>query len=238
MCSIRLQRNNFSSSKTSWRHLEDVLEDEKLLRWKRLQDVSWRRLGDKKNVYWGYLYLRNLNVYLTNLYFTNLYVANLRRIQNALEPNSVDICLILKHKQHLYFKNWNLWNRWPTKWGNKNKVLSNILNKYWKILKNCLYAHLYLQLNSIFILKKSSTFANLLMEKKGNWFFIVKMWEKHPKKIILRKGSASLLINSVWGSFQFSFLETKLLVSPYEEHRLEMSYSKQLMSYTKSLNQL
>ena len=44
--STRLQRNNFTSSKTSWRRLEDVLEDEKLLRWRRLQDMSWRRLED------------------------------------------------------------------------------------------------------------------------------------------------------------------------------------------------
>ena len=39
----------------------------------------------------------------------------------------------------------------------------------------------------IYTLKKSSTFANLLMEKPGNWFAIAKMWE------ILRKGPASLL---------------------------------------------
>ena len=67
--SARLQRNNFTSSKTSWRclaktswtrlehvfktsrktswrRLEDVLEDEKLLRWRRLQDMFWRRLED------------------------------------------------------------------------------------------------------------------------------------------------------------------------------------------------
>ena len=34
-------------------------------------------------------------------------------------------------------------------------------------MKNCLYSHLYLQLKNIFTLKKSSTFANLLMEKPG-----------------------------------------------------------------------
>ena len=34
-------------------------------------------------------------------------------------------------------------------------------------MKNCLYLHLYLQLKNIFTLKKSSTFANLLMEKPG-----------------------------------------------------------------------
>ena len=59
--SIRLQRNNFSSSKTSWRRLEDVLktshktswrrlegilEDEKLLRWRRIEDVLKTCLED------------------------------------------------------------------------------------------------------------------------------------------------------------------------------------------------
>ena len=34
-----LQRNNFLSSKTSWRRLEDVLEDVKLLRWRHVEDV-------------------------------------------------------------------------------------------------------------------------------------------------------------------------------------------------------
>ena len=33
--------------------------------------TSSRRLGGKQNFYWWYLYLTNLNVYLTNLYFTN-----------------------------------------------------------------------------------------------------------------------------------------------------------------------
>ena len=94
-----------------------------------------------------------------------------------LEPNNFDIRLFLKHKQHFYFKNWNLWNRWLTKWGNKNKVLTNILHKLIYI-KNCLYWHLYLQLRNIFTLKRSSTFANLLMEKPVNWFATVKMWKK------------------------------------------------------------
>ena len=70
--STRVQRNNFTSSKKSWRRLEDVLqrrfedvlktpwrplarrledvlEDEKLLRWRRLEDMSWRCLED---MYW------------------------------------------------------------------------------------------------------------------------------------------------------------------------------------------
>ena len=63
------------------------------------QHLSSRRLGGKQNVYWWYLHLANLNVYLTNICFTNLYLTNLRRVQNAfyLEPNNLDIRLVLKH---------------------------------------------------------------------------------------------------------------------------------------------
>ena len=41
-----LQRNNFSSSKTSSRRLENVLEDVKLLRWRRVEDVFKTCLED------------------------------------------------------------------------------------------------------------------------------------------------------------------------------------------------
>ena len=46
--STRLQRNNFASSKTSWRRLEDLLEDVKLLRWRHLEDVLKACLEDLK----------------------------------------------------------------------------------------------------------------------------------------------------------------------------------------------
>ena len=99
------------------RRLEDILEDEKLLRWRRLQDVlktciedilrtSWRHYGDKQNTYWEYLYLTNVNVHLTNIYFTNLCLISLRQIQNALiRIHHFNIRLILELKQHLYFIN-------------------------------------------------------------------------------------------------------------------------------------
>ena len=105
--STRLQRNNFTSFKTSWRRLEGILQDvlktswktkncyaEDVFKtfwrhvlktsWKHVLKTSWRhilktssrRLEGKQNVYWWYLYLRNLNVYLTNLCFTNLYLTN------------------------------------------------------------------------------------------------------------------------------------------------------------------
>ena len=100
--STRLQRNNFMSSKTSWRRFQDLSQDVLKTSWKTkncyAEDVfktswrhvlktswrhvlktSWRhilktssrRLGGKQNFYWWYLYLTNLNVYLTNLCFTN-----------------------------------------------------------------------------------------------------------------------------------------------------------------------
>ena len=82
----RLGRQKIVTLKTYWRRLEDMswrrLED---MSWRRLEDMSWRHvlkmfwrhvlkmsaklLGDKKNVFWSYLYLTNLNVYLTNLVF-------------------------------------------------------------------------------------------------------------------------------------------------------------------------
>ena len=73
--SRRLQRNNFSFSKTFWRRLQDVLRDvfktfsrrlgrRKIMTlktcWRRLQDMSWRRPQDvlKTNkCLLGYLYL-------------------------------------------------------------------------------------------------------------------------------------------------------------------------------------
>ena len=113
--SVRLQRNNFSSSKNSGRRLEEVLQRrlQNILKrcrktssrrlgrrkiftlntfWRYVLKTSWRHvlkmssrcLGDKQNIYWGYLNLKNLYVYLSNIYFTNLYLTNLRWIQNAL----------------------------------------------------------------------------------------------------------------------------------------------------------
>ena len=87
------------SCKTSWRRLEDVFktswetkscyaEDVLKTSWRNVLKKSWRHVlklywrhilrtslrhyGDKQKSYWGYLYLTNLNVYLTSLYLTNL----------------------------------------------------------------------------------------------------------------------------------------------------------------------
>ena len=69
--SIRLQRNNFSSSKTSWRHLEDISQD--------VLKTSWRQKKHLLGISVSNYGLLSLNHYLTNLYFTNL-----RQFQNAL----------------------------------------------------------------------------------------------------------------------------------------------------------
>ena len=63
----------------------------------------------------------------------------------------------------------------------------------------------------IYTIKKSSTFAKLLIEKPGNWFAIAKMWEKHLK--ILRKGPASLLRFYFGTVFSFCLRQTDFTVS-------------------------
>ena len=78
--SRRLRRQKIITLKTSYRRLEDMS-------WRHILKTSSRPLGGKQNIYWWYVYLINLNVYLTNLCFTNLYLTNLRRIQNALVRN-------------------------------------------------------------------------------------------------------------------------------------------------------
>ena len=105
--STSLQRNSFVSSKTCWRHLvrrlQDVLEDEKLLCWRRLGDVlktclegvlktcletSWRYVLNTswrhflKTSWWHHGGKQNTYweyLYLTNLnvYLRNLYFTNL-----------------------------------------------------------------------------------------------------------------------------------------------------------------
>ena len=45
-------------------------------------------------------------------------------------------------------------------------------------MNNRLYSHSYLHLKKNIYIKKSSTFANLLMEKPDNWFAIAKMLKK------------------------------------------------------------
>ena len=55
-----LQHNNFPCSKTSWRrledafarHLQDVLEDEKLLCWRRVEDIFKTCLEDVFETSW------------------------------------------------------------------------------------------------------------------------------------------------------------------------------------------
>ena len=139
--STRLQCNNLLPYKTSieddlqrrhdvcQRHLarrpQDILKEKKLLCWRHLENMSWRhvlktfwrRLGGKQNVHGGYLYLTNLNLYLTNLYLTNLYLTYLRQIQNILiktqqfrhscnisilRNKTLDDCLVLSNQLNLF----------------------------------------------------------------------------------------------------------------------------------------
>ena len=120
--------------KTSSRRLEEVLEINKMFT--RISVLI-------------YGLLRNLDQYLTNLYLTNLYFTNQRWIQNALIRTPI------------FFLFWNSISRINSKstlqnrWGNKYKVLSNILHKTneWSFILIFIFN---LHLKNMFTLKKSS----------------------------------------------------------------------------------
>ena len=111
-------KTNIVTLRESSRHLQDMSWGRpEEMSWRRLQDMSWKRLEymswrhiqtcwKNQNVYWGYLYLKNLNLCLTYLYLTNLYLTNLWRIQNTLiRTQQIQSSSILKVKQQFYFKN-------------------------------------------------------------------------------------------------------------------------------------
>ena len=93
--------------KTSWRHfLKKSWRHVLKTYWRHIFKTSSRCFGGKQNFYWWYLYLTNLNVYLTNLCFTNLYLTNLRQIQNAsLRTQQFRFSSYFETRQHFYFKN-------------------------------------------------------------------------------------------------------------------------------------
>ena len=205
MSSRRILQDFF---KTSWRGLEEVLEDEQLLRQRRLEDISWRRLENFLEI--NKMFTRisvlnnglrtNLNQCLTNLCLTNLYLTNLRRVQNALiEPHSFYIVLFWNSSSRIISR-LTLQNRW----GNKNEVLSNILHKYIEWLFILIFIF-NLHLKNIFIFKKSSRFAYLLKEKPGNWFAIVKKWRRKAFKekylhLYLKFDSGTIFSFCLWKS--------------------------------------
>ena len=110
-----LKKSSRDVRKICWGHVfktstRDVLK----ICWGHVFKTSWRHYGDKQNIYWGFLYLKNIS----QIYIWQFYVfqdvlktswrskANLRQIQNALiKTQKFNIRLILELKQHLYFKN-------------------------------------------------------------------------------------------------------------------------------------
>ena len=136
--------------KTSWRCLEDVLEDEKVLRWRRVEDVLKTCLEDVLKTSWRqtkYLLgisasnhglLTNLNHYLTNLYLTHLYFTNLRGIQKGINCNPTTSILVLfwnsvsKLIQNLHYR---------TSEAMKTKFQATY---YINIANDRLYSHVYL----------------------------------------------------------------------------------------------
>ena len=67
------------------------------------------------------------------------------------------------------------------------------------------------------------------MEKPGNWFAIAKIWKETSEEKKIKKTACIFTYDFTLGQFSVS-TSFKHLVSPYAEHRLEMHYSKQLIS--------
>ena len=123
---------------------------------------------------------------------------------SILRIKIADDCLVLWNQLN---SNLTLQNRW----GNKNEILRNTLDKYVQI-NSRLYSHIYLHSKNTHTLKKSSTLATLKMEKQANWFVVAEMWEKHlEKKRVLIKAPASLLKISLWDGFHFLLVQTWFL---------------------------
>ena len=75
---------------------------------RRPEDMSSRYFLDiLETKKWGYLYLKNVNEYVSNKSVShNSIPDDLRQIQNhQLEPNDFNIHLTLKFKLHFYFEN-------------------------------------------------------------------------------------------------------------------------------------
>ena len=126
--SRRLQRNNFSSSKTSSRRLarclQDVLEDEKLLRWRRVEDVFKTCLEEvlktssrPTNVSWvtNKLLHRSFSRILSKWTPSNGYFSFLHKMLEKRQWNSFLLYLWWLKFFNLYMK-WAVSQRCSMKW--------------------------------------------------------------------------------------------------------------------------
>ena len=90
------------------------------------------------------------------------------------------------------------------------------------------------RLKNIFTFKKLISFANLLIEKPGNWFAIAKMWEKClKKKNKLTNGPASLLKISLWNKLNIWFIRGTYVTNAFFQAVNEL---KRLTGYSKWLH--
>ena len=144
--------------KTSWRRLQDMS-------WRSLQHMSWRCLQHIFS-----LTIFHLSHDMSWRHLEDVFKTSHKTFRRRLE----DVLKMSLETKNCYAEDvlktfWIHVLKMSWCWDNKSEVLSNILQKYnkWSVL----------HLKNIFILKKFSTFANLLMKKPANWFAIAKKWE-------------------------------------------------------------
>ena len=123
-------------------------------------------------------------------------------------------------------------------------IKEHVLHKYneWSFLLTFIFN---LHLKNVFTLKKSSTFANLLMEKPGYWVGITKKVRITPEEERnFQKGICIFTLNLTLGQFSvsacanqatgFSVNESSTLNGLFQT----INWLKQLMGYSKRLHQL
>ena len=153
-----------------------------------LEDIfktSWRQ---KK---WGYLYLTNLDVYVSNksIFRNSISDESKANPKSLIEPNISIFVLFCNSSSNSILRIkisddcWCCEISWiqirHCRTGEAIKTKFNTTQIY--LNKSSFILIFIFAFKNIYI-KKSSTFANLLMEKQGNWFVIAKMWEKYLRK--------------------------------------------------------
>ena len=165
-----LQRNNFSSSETSSRRLQDVLEDKKLLRWRRFEDVFktcfedvFKTSSRPTNVCWEAF--KRLSLAFDKVWFLNFVDINIEIFAGVNFAIAVNETLYFWHLV-LSCRLWYFWNFFSEiyvaliNWD----IAFCIYKDIWKQSKSIITVSINVITNDIFIIISISYIINELTE--------------------------------------------------------------------------
>ena len=140
--STSFQRNNFWSSRTSWRSLEDISQEFLKTSWKtRVVTLKTSSRHVFKTKKWRYLCLTNLNWYVSNksIFHKSISEESKANLKSLIRTQWFQYSPYLEIQAAFLFwelKSQMLWNqlnpnsRQQNRWVNNNEILSNIVDKY------------------------------------------------------------------------------------------------------------